>query len=61
MDGDILVAKNHSQAIGFDAISSYGLNGGGTVEVEIFCLIMYDMNISFQGALFSDEVQRSKP
>ncbi len=36
MDGDIMRAKNHSQAIGFDAISSYGLNGGGTIEVNIF-------------------------
>lgn len=24
-----------SQALGFDAISSYGINGGGTVEVNI--------------------------
>jgi hypothetical protein len=30
------VGKNLSQAMGFDAISSYGINGGGTVEVNIF-------------------------
>jgi hypothetical protein len=36
MDGDIVVGKNHSEAMGFDAISSYGINGGGTVEVNIF-------------------------
>ena len=34
MNGDILVGKNHSEALGFDAISSYGLGGGGTVEVQ---------------------------
>ncbi len=36
MDGDIVVGKNHSEAMGFDAISSYGINSGGTVEVNIF-------------------------
>jgi hypothetical protein len=36
MDGDILVGKNHSHAMGFDAISSYGLGGGGRVEVNLF-------------------------
>ncbi len=38
MTGDIVVGRNHSQAMGFDAISSYGLGGGGTVEVNIFYL-----------------------
>jgi hypothetical protein len=38
MTGDIIVGKNHSQAMGFDAFSSYGLGGGGTVEVNIFQL-----------------------
>ncbi len=35
MSGDVLVDKNHSEAIGFDAISLYGLTGSGTVEVTI--------------------------
>ncbi len=43
MDGDIPRCKTHAAAIGFDAISSYGLGGGGTV----------------QGSPFSDEVQRT--
>jgi hypothetical protein len=36
MDGYIPRCKNHSEAMGFDAISSYGLGGGGTAEVQIF-------------------------
>jgi hypothetical protein len=43
MDGDIPRCKTNAAAIGFDAISSYGLGGGGTV----------------QGSPFSDEVQRT--
>ncbi|CAF0746483.1 unnamed protein product [Adineta ricciae] len=43
MDGDIQRCKIRAATIGFDAISSYGLGGGGTV----------------QGSPFSDEVQRS--
>jgi len=43
MDGDIPRAQQRANTIGFDAISSYGLGGGGTL----------------QGAPFSDEVQRT--
>ncbi len=38
MDGDISRGKTHIATLGFDAISSYGLGGGGTVEVNIFYL-----------------------
>ncbi len=38
MDQDVLIGKNHSEAMGFDALSSYGINGGGTVEVNTFSL-----------------------
>ncbi len=42
MDQDVLVGKNHSQAMGFDAISSYGINGGGTFEVNsLFNYVRY--------------------
>ncbi|CAF0865488.1 unnamed protein product [Rotaria sordida] len=44
MDGDIERCKTNAAAIGFDAISSYGIGGGGTIE----------------GSPFSDEVQRSE-
>lgn len=43
MDDDISRCQMHATAIGFDAISSYGIGGGGTV----------------QGSPFSDEVQRT--
>ncbi len=36
MDEDIPTVKKHADAIGFDAISSYGIGGGGTLEVNIF-------------------------
>lgn len=32
----IIIGKHHSEAMGFDAISSYGINGGGTFEVNRF-------------------------
>ncbi len=35
MDGDISRGKTHIAALGFDAISSYGLGGGGTLQVNI--------------------------
>ena len=43
MDGDVNRCKQNAASLGFDAISSYGLGGGGTVN----------------GAPFSDEVQRT--
>lgn len=36
MDGDIPRCKANAAAIGFDAISSYGIGGGGTVQVNRF-------------------------
>ena len=35
MDGNIPRCKNHTTVMGFDAISSYGLGGGGSVQVNI--------------------------
>jgi hypothetical protein len=35
MDGDISRGKTRITALGFDAISSYGLGGGGTLQVHI--------------------------
>ncbi len=35
MDGDISRGKTRIAALGFDAISSYGLGGGGTLQVNI--------------------------
>jgi hypothetical protein len=35
MDGDISRCKTRAASIGFDAISSYGIGGGGTVQVSI--------------------------
>jgi hypothetical protein len=40
MDGDIPRCKAHAAAIGFDAISSYGLGGGGTLQVNKYSLIV---------------------
>jgi len=34
MDGDISRGKTHIAALQFDAISSYGLGGGGTLQVN---------------------------
>jgi hypothetical protein len=34
-DGDISRCKTRAASIGFDAISSYGIGGGGTVQVRI--------------------------
>lgn len=36
MDGDIQRCKTRAATIGFDAISSYGIGGGGTVQVTSF-------------------------
>jgi hypothetical protein len=36
MDGDIPRCKANAAAIGFDAISSYGIGGGGTIQVYTF-------------------------
>jgi hypothetical protein len=36
MDGNVLRCKNHTEAMGFDAISSYGLGAAGTIQVDIF-------------------------
>ncbi len=38
MDGDIERCKKDAAAIGFDAISSYGIGGGGTLQVNILGL-----------------------
>jgi hypothetical protein len=35
MDEDIPTVKKNAAAIGFDAISSYGIGGGGTLQVNI--------------------------
>jgi len=43
MDGLIQRCRNYTELLGFDAISSYGLGGGG----------------SYQGAPFAEEIQRS--
>lgn len=40
MDGDIPRCKTRAAAIGFDAISSYGIGGGGTVQVIQFHISM---------------------
>ena len=34
MNQDVIAGKNHSEAMGFDALSSYGINEGGTIEVN---------------------------
>jgi hypothetical protein len=33
MGGDVLRCKNNSEAMGFDAISSYGMGAAGTIQV----------------------------
>ena len=35
LDQNLAAIIVQSQVIGFDAVSSYGINGGGTVEVNI--------------------------
>ena len=40
MDGDIPRCKTGTAALGFDAISSYGIGGGGTVQVIQFYFFM---------------------
>jgi len=39
MDGNIPRCKNHTEVIGFDAISSYGLGGGGTAQVKYSLIV----------------------
>ncbi len=39
MDGLIPRARNYTELMGFDAISSYGLGGGGSPQVKV---LLYD-------------------
>ncbi|CAF0926076.1 unnamed protein product [Adineta steineri] len=49
MDGDIARCKTRVDAIGFDALSSYGIGGGGTVEFSISFIRWWNFAIQSGG------------